>query len=148
MELLHALLAPAPEVNAISAQLLECAEIYEELDEVWLEADRERAWELLYTVENNPAQYPEPVRWLPELARWACRRTGNVILDRQFDPHRDGPWFRWDDDLAEVQNVWQRAQPVIDVLDRVRAWAEADDNNLAALARFLMRGDSTDRLDW
>jgi hypothetical protein len=147
MELLHALLAPADEVNAVSVQLLEQAGIDEELDEIWLEADRQRAWALLYTIENNPGQYPEPARWLPELARWACRRTGNVILDRHFDPYRDGPWFRWNE-LSEVQNTWQRAQPVIHALDRLRVWAEADPDNLAALARFLMRGGSTEPLNW
>jgi hypothetical protein len=147
MELLHALLAPAAEVNAVSIDLLGQAGIDEELDEIWLEADRQRTWALLYTIENNPAQYPEPVRWLPELARWACRCTGNVILDRCFNPYRDGPWFRWDE-LAEVQNAWQRAEPVIRALDRVQTWAEANPDNLAALARFLMHGESTEPLNW
>jgi hypothetical protein len=147
MELLHVLLAPATEVNAVSIPLLEQARIDEELDEIWLEADRQRAWALLDTIENNPDQYPEAVRWLPELARWACRRTGNVILDRQFSPYRDGPWFGWDE-LPEVQRAWQRAEPVIHALDWVQTWAEADPANLAALARFLMRGSSTEPLNW
>jgi hypothetical protein len=58
MELLHALLAPAAEVPTVSAQLLIDAEIYDELDEVWPEADRERAWALLDAIEADPGLYP------------------------------------------------------------------------------------------
>jgi hypothetical protein len=148
MELLHALLAPAGEVNAISAHLLERAGMDEdELDEIWLDDDRQRAWALLQTIESQPDQYPQPVRWLPELARWACRQTGNILLDHRFDPYGAGPWFRWDE-LPRVQSAWQRALPVVNVLERIWTWIDTDPDNLPALARFLMRGDSTDRLDW
>lgn len=148
MELLHALFAPATEVNAISAQLLERAGMDEELDAVWFEVDRESAWELLHTIESQPDQFPEPVRWLPELTRWACRRTGNVLLDERFDPYGHGPWYRWDGELPRIQNAWQRARPVLEVLQRVLVWVDADPHNLPALAHFLMRGGSTDRLNW
>jgi hypothetical protein len=91
MELLHALLADC-EIHAVSAQLLLDTELYDQLDD-WTAQDREATWRLLYQLEADPGRYPEPVRWLPELARWACHRTGNAMLDQHFDPYHDGPWF-------------------------------------------------------
>ncbi len=147
MELLHALLAPEDEINAVSAELLAQVGIERPLDEIWFEADREIAWRLLHTIETYPDQYPEPVRWLPELARWACRRTGNVLLDRHFDAYRDGPWFLWEE-LDTVKNAWFRAQPVKQALERVWKWVNDDPAHITALARFLMDGGSTDQLNW
>jgi len=148
MELLHALLATQCEIKTVSAQLLIDAEIYDELDEVWGETERERAWALLREIEADPGRYPEPVRWLPELARWACHCTGNVILDRHFDPYQDGPWFTWAADLEEVKQAWRRAQPVIQAFHRVMQWSEADSTNIAELANFIMQGGNIDAFDW
>jgi hypothetical protein len=147
IELLHTLLADC-DVQTVSAQLLIDCEIYDDLDDIWRDADRQAAWTLLSQIEADPGRYPEPARWLPELARWACHRTGNVMLDRSFDPHHDGPWFTWADDLAEIKHAWRRAQPLLKALQRVTAWCEQDNTHIAKLAHFIMEGGSTDELTW
>jgi hypothetical protein len=88
------------------------------------------------------------VRWLPELARWACHRTGNFMLDRRFDPYDKGPWLTWQGDLEEVKVAWRRARPIIEAFDRLMRWRLAGEANIAALAHFIMTGGSCDRLDW
>ena len=67
-------------------------------------ADRAGVWERLRAIEADPGRYPEPVRWLPELARYACGRTGNPILDCELDPGGQGPWFSWAADLEQVRH--------------------------------------------
>jgi len=146
MELLHTLLADC-DIGAVSSQLLIDAEIYDNLDS-WRQQDREAIWQLLHGIEADPGRYPEPVRWLPELARWACHRTGNVMLDRHVDPYQAGPWFSWHHDLDEIRHAWRRAQPVIQVFQRLMNWYEHDSSNLAKLANFMMNGGNTDELDW
>ncbi len=147
IELLHGLLAKC-EIRTVSASLLSDAELYDELDDIWNDSDREMAWAMLSQIEADPGQYPEPVKWLPELARWACHSTGNFMLDRHFAPHRDGPWLTWADHLEEVKHAWRRAQPVIQAFHRLMAWYEADHGKLADLAKFIMNGGNCDNLDW
>ena len=79
--------------------------------------ERARAWEILRGVEQNPGRYPEPVRWLPELARWACRRTGNPLLDRPsaahwVEPYHDGLWLSWESEpeVEQTRSAWRRAR--------------------------------------
>jgi hypothetical protein len=62
MELLHSLLAPAGEVNAISTELMVRAGIEKNLDEFWFELNRKRDWELLYVVENKYNDYANHTR--------------------------------------------------------------------------------------
>jgi hypothetical protein len=148
MELFHALFARKCDPGAISARLLMEIELYdEEFDDVWGEADRNRAKALLDEIEANTGRYPEPVKWLPELIRWACHETLNPILDRSFDPHKDGPWFSWDE-AKDVRYAWQRAQGVIKAFHRLMQWYEADSARLIILAQFLMEGKYSDELDW
>ncbi len=147
MELLHTLLAEC-ELHAVSSQLLIEIEIYDNLEH-WTEQDRAAAWALLGRVEADPGRYPEPVRWLPELARWACHRTGNVILDQHFNPYQSGPWFTWrENDLLQIKTAWRRARPVINVFHRLMQWYEQDSTNLLKLANFIMQGGSCEQLDW
>ncbi|MBN1220819.1 MAG: hypothetical protein JXM69_17995 [Anaerolineae bacterium] len=147
MELLHALLAEC-EIHAVSSQLLIDSELYDHLDE-WTPQERESAWRLLQQIEADPGRYAEPVRWLPELARWAGHRTGNVMLDQHFDPYREGPWFTWrEPDVEQLKTAWRRAKPVIEVLDRLLAWYEQDHGRLAQLADFLMNGGNCHDLAW
>ena len=147
MELLHALLAEC-EIQAVSSELLIQAELYDGLEN-WSRQDRAAAWQLLGEVESDPGRYPEPVRWLPELARWACHRTGNVMLDRHFDPYDQGPWFTWrEPDLEQLRTAWRRAKPVITAFERLLAWYETDPGKLYHLASYLMKGASCEPLDW
>jgi hypothetical protein len=147
MELLHALLARC-EIHAVSAHLLVETALYDNL-ETWDERDRDSAWKVLEQIEVAPGRYPEPVRWLPELARWACHRTGNVMLDQHFDPCHDGPWFTWrENDLRQIKTAWRRAKPVIDVFQRLMRWYETDPGRLMKLADFIMNGGNCHELDW
>lgn len=148
MELLYVLLDGS--AGAASADLLVAIELYDSIDDAWTEADRQAAWARLHAIEADPGLYPEPVRWLPELARWTCRRTGNPLLDRQFDPAEAGPWFVWqaESDLIQVRSAWRRAGPVIAQFRRLMEWYEKDPSRLTFLANFLMEGNDDEQLDW
>lgn len=148
MELLYVLLDGS--AGVASADLLVAIELYDGIDDDWTEADRQAAWARLHAIESDPGLYPEPVRWLPELARWTCRRTGNLLLDRPFNPAEDGPWLVWEaeSDLEQVRSAWRRARPVIDQFRRLMAWYEADHSRLTLLANFLMEGNDYEQLDW
>jgi hypothetical protein len=145
MELLYVLLDGT--AGAVSSDLLIAAELYDNL-EAWDEQDREAAWARLHAIEADPGRYPEPVRWLPELARWACRRTGNPLLDRQFDL-TNGPWMAWRaaTDLETVKSAWRRARSVIEQFHRLTAWCE-EYSHLVALTHFLMEGTDSEQLNW
>jgi hypothetical protein len=97
-------------------------------------------------VEADPGRYPEPVRWLPELARYACRRTGNFILDQTFGLER-GPWLSWQEP-EQIRTAWRRARPVIEQFRRLTEWVEADQSRLTLLAYALMEGNHYDELEW
>lgn len=160
VELLHALLSP--NVQAVNSSLLLALEIYDHhFEEIWGPAERDQAWARLRAVEENPGQYPEPVRWLPELARWVGRTTHNIILDLaagstqvdaldRADP-TPTPWpplrFTWANDLEQVRAAWRRAKPVIQQLERLERWVEADSSRLNLLYSFFSEGKYDD-LDW
>ena len=147
MELLYVLLDGS--AGVASSDLLIAIELYDGIDQ-WAQAEREAAWAQLHTIEADPGLYPEAVRWLPELARWACHRTGNHLLDRVFEPHHDGPWLSWasESDVEQTRSAWRRARPVIEQFRRLMEWYEADTSRLTLLANFLMEGINYEQLDW
>lgn len=152
LELLYILLDGA--AGVASSDLLIALEWYDAIDQ-WHPSDRDAVWTRLHAIEANPGPYPETVRWLPELARWACRRTGNHLLDlegtiRWGDPNQDGSWLRWTSalEVEQTRSAWRRARPVIDQFRRLMTWYEADPNRLSLLADFLMEGINYDHLDW
>lgn len=144
MHLMHVLLDENAPVA--SADILAKAEIYDGL-ESWTNHDRAAAWALLRAIEENPGDFNPSVKWLPELARWACHTTRNIILDHRFN-QREGPWFSWDNDLVVLKSSWTRAKPVIGQFNKLMGWYEADTSRLSLLASFLMEGGSCDELDW
>jgi hypothetical protein len=144
LELMRALFSE--NVAPVTPDLLINIELYDGLEE-WRVHCRDRAWERLDNIESDPGSYPEPVRWLPELVRWACSCTGNCILDQAFDTQANRPWFTWDN-LSEIKIAWQRARPAIRQLERLMAWYEHDPGNLSLLADFLMGGGAFDELCW
>ncbi len=115
------------------------------LEQEWDDEDRLSAWKCLsLTIEAGPDHYPEPVRWLPQLVRWACGRTNNPILDLTWEPTE----FIWDN-LPEIRTAWQQAKPVIEQGNRLMKWYEQDKlQNLAYLAYFLMEATHCDYLNW
>ncbi len=148
VELFHALFSTKCTITNISASLLIDIEVYdEEWDEVWTPDDRTRAWALISDIESDSGAWSEPIRWLPEIIRWACHQTGNPILDTIFDPYKDGPWFLWED-FQDVSNSWQRARGVINAFQRLMTWYEKDNSRLSLLSGFLMEGEYSDDLDW
>ncbi len=142
MELMRALFAP--DVTAVSSEVLVQAELWDNLAG-WRPADRGRVWARLNEIEADPGLYPEPARWLPELVRWACGRTGNFLLDH-FSRH-NGLWLNWRD-VPEIRVAYRRAKPAIDQLQRLMSWYEADAARLATLAHCLIEGVNHDHLDW
>lgn len=147
LELLHALLADC-DIRHVSAKTLEDAELYDNLED-WTEADRESAWVLLDAIDSDPGLWPEAVRELPGLARWACHKSGNIILDRRFDPtDRNTVWLQWAEHLESVKLAVRRARPVLRSFQRLLAWYQADPTRLSKLADFLIQGDNCNDLNW
>ena len=103
-------------------------------------------------IEADPGRYPEPVRWLPDLARWVCHQTGNFVLDHHFDPYDPlcFNWILWSD-IEKIQTIkqdWPKAKRVIPKLDHLMQWYEEDQNNLINLAEFLMEDTDDDPLQY
>jgi hypothetical protein len=94
----------------------------------------------LARIEADPGAWPEPIRNLPELARFACHRTGNVVLDQVFNPYQNGPWLTWANEMSQLAQCWKRAKPVIGQCNRLVAWCEHEPGNIAKLAGFVMGG--------
>jgi len=139
MELLHALLSKC-QVKAVSTKLLTEAEIYDALD-TWTEPDKANAWAFLRRIEADPAPWPEAVRIMPALARYACNATGNIVLDGQFNPYnREGPWCTWSNHLIQMQASWQRAKMTLQWFDRLMRWYAREPARIASLAHFLIEG--------
>ena len=150
MHLLQVLLYEKAEVGT-EALFVE-AEIYDGLA-MWGPRERAQAWAKLHQIEADPGPYPPAVRWLPELGRWVCRRTQNVLLDQAYDPRLGSPYFTWrSNDLAQLKSAWSRAKPVIEQKDKLLKWYQDDPSRLALLAKFLMDEgfdhEQYEQLDW
>lgn len=104
----------------VSSEFLIDLEIYGELDGV----TRAELLERLFHTDTFE-KYPEPLCWLPELARMACCQTGNPLLDGWREGYElafdDWEPFRWDADVEHVARLWREAEPVIE------HWAAFDD---------------------
>jgi hypothetical protein len=154
MELMYILLSEDEAIESISSDLLITLEIYDQFDDEWTKAERQAAWARMRDVEENPDQYPELVRDLPNLARWATRTTGNPLLDwpplEWVNNYLRQPQhfyrFSWDD-VNLVRMLWRQVQPVVGQLKRLTEWAEQDENRLTMLFNFLAEGDY-DHLEW
>lgn len=146
-DLLYVLLDPA--ADEISSGLLAAAQLDDRLDD-WNETRREAAWERLHHIELEPEAYPESVRRLPALARWACGTTDNPILKWSFNIYyeEDGERLSWETDVEKARLAWQEAKPVIEQFDRLLKWCREGTGNLVDLAEFLMEGKNVERLDW
>ncbi len=118
-------------------------------EQEWDDDDRDFARRnMTYTIEAGPDHYPEPVRWLPQLVRWACGRSNNPILDRTWHPAEWANEFTWDN-LPKIRTAWQQAKPVVAQRNRLMKWYEQDKlQNLAYLAYFLMEATHCDYLNW
>ncbi len=149
IELLHALLSDCG-AGTISARTLEQADLYDNDDLAdWDEGDKENMWALLESIESDPGCWPEPVRVLPEIARYSCHLTKNIILDGHFDPYdAQNTWFKWDIHLDSIKVAYRRAKPVLQAFHRLMDWYQADPSRLSHLANFIIYGGNTDALDW
>lgn len=68
--------------------------------------------------------YPEPLCWLPEMARIACNQTGHELLDFSNYFEDDPVGYRWDSDLERVKELWQTAKPTVLRMRKFLAWAD------------------------
>jgi len=150
LELLHALLAEC-ELAVVSPAMLVSSDLYEAIED-WGAADRQAAWSRLERIEADPGRYPEPVRALPQLARWVCHRSGNLILDSVFDPYDPLclSWIPWDDQeqVTALRAAWPVAQRLIPKLNEIMEWYQADPSSLVALADFLTEDTDDDALQY
>jgi hypothetical protein len=109
----------------------------------WAEADEFGAWARLTEIEADPAPYPQPLRCLPELARWVCHQTGNPILDRANEEQAYGfqTFWTWAD-LPEIRQRWRQARPAIEQRDRLQEWYQAGGaGRLSEIAAILIDGN-------
>ncbi len=136
-------------LGAISSNLLNALMPDRLQEQVWDDDDRLSAHRrLVYIIKTGPDHYPEPVRWLPQLVRWACGRTNNPILDRTWHPAEWANEFTWNN-LPKIRTAWQQAKPVVAQGNRLMKWYEQDKlQNLAYLAYFLMEATHCDYLNW
>ncbi len=157
MWLLHHLLAKPSlcaslrcEVETVVATDVDIEEDVLDRLEGWTETDWAAAWLRLRRIENEPEVWSEPLQWLPLLANWACHQTGNPLLDLEYGYWLTGCRFTWDDDFDRVIDLWQRAKPVVRLLDdRLAVWYMADpERAFNTLARFVMNGTHAYELDW
>lgn len=150
LELLHALLAEC-ELAVISPAMLIYSDLYEAIDS-WSHNDRQAAWSRLGRIEADPGRYPEPVRALPQLARWVCHRSGNLILDTAFDAYDPlcFSWIPWDDQaqVTALRTAWPMAQRLIPKLNEIMEWYQDDPSTLVALADFLTEDTDDDALQF
>ncbi len=57
---------------------------------------------------------PKPLCWLLEMSKYACAKTGNVIMDTTIDATND-LWpmqWRWDTDLDFIKEQWAEAEAI------------------------------------
>ncbi|GIK40381.1 MAG: hypothetical protein BroJett011_42140 [Chloroflexota bacterium] len=92
----------------------------------WSEVAKTRAWQRLETPSCTD-HLPEPLCWLPELARYACGRTDNALLKRYpaFYNWDEEGWYRWDTDFDLLVRLWPEAKCVADRAKRFDAWIMA-----------------------
>jgi hypothetical protein len=100
-----------------------------------------------YLAARPPPDYP----WLQRtLLRWRVER--NIAFWAEFDAARDAPWQRrcWPRDLGALAlRLWERREPLLDLLDRLPqtlVHGDADRRNL--FARLGPAGDETVAIDW
>jgi hypothetical protein len=138
--LLRALLGDPAEINCSGSNF--APDFFPDWQGRLTETGKLAAWARLEDVEADPHRYPRQFHDLPVLARWACHRTGNPILDNinYCDECGHSYQLRWSD-LAEIKTAWQQARPAREKLGRLAAWHAADPGCLSNIARFLMCKD-------
>ena len=148
IDLLRVLLSGSDEA-AVGSEMLYLA-IYN-LSE-WGPAQQEAAWSRVHAVEAYPDEYPDWLRSLPGLARWACHRTGNAILDlpppgwgqdgrRTLNPYRLSHHFTWRE-VDQLRMFWQAAKPLVKSLEAwMSEWNRTGEPYLVNLINFLEGAD-------
>lgn len=86
----------------------------------WGERERQAAWRRLELV----GALPEPLCWLPEIARYLDGNSGNPVLDmvQNFALWEAG-CYNWHLDLELVCSLWRQAEPVLNRIHRFVTWA-------------------------
>lgn len=81
------------------------------------------SWGLQERLEGGEFdELDEPLCWLPEIARIACGRTGNVILDCANYIEEEPLGWRWDRDLEKARRCWAEAKPSIEHWRKFLNW--------------------------
>lgn len=82
---------------------------------------------LLHRLETADfSRYPEPLRWLPLIARIALGQTGDPLLDYQnFYEDEPPSYFWWG--LAEARAAYRQARPSIVKLNQFLEWCKGAD---------------------
>lgn len=102
----------------------------------WEEADKAAAREHLERLDTG--NLPEPLNWLPEMARYAIGETDNELLDQPagFEKWDEG-WFKWGE-LDRVCELWAETQVFIQRSDFFNEWACADVQRLKQITELVI----------
>jgi hypothetical protein len=150
LELLRAMLFEFDGPRHLSAELATQGDLFRRLT-YWTERQRQAAWQQLARLEADPdpGRYPGFVRELPALARWACSRSGNLVLDQVIEPDLPTTWIAWEDEakLAQLRQDWPRAKQLVAWGEQLEGWHSRDMTNLTRLADFLA-GEVDRTFDW
>lgn len=119
--------------KSISGLLIEY-ELYDNLEGVDI-------WAGLEAI--SPETHEEPLCWLPEVARFCCRQTGNLLLDSDTEDWEY--WiFRWEE-LEEVKRLSQEARPIWEHIRKFLLWA--NDQRAMELIFYALVGEEVEDND-
>lgn len=97
------------------------------IDEYNLEADwhsitQYDLWERLST--HDFRHYGAPLCWLPDVAKIACNRTGNDLMDCSNYFEDDPVQYTWAEDLEQAKQVYREAKPWVEKLRAFLRWCD------------------------
>lgn len=96
---------------------------------------------------ERAAEAPEPLCWLPEMARFGGGKTGNKLLDTRLshiERYEAMDLWSWgsERDLAHLRKLWQEAKPLWEKIEKFNEWGQSPDNQ-ARIARILLGCEDT-----
>ncbi len=99
--------------------------IFDKLPPITSAKDR---WRRLNTLDTTSLS--EPLCWLPEMARYACGQTGNIIMDTpRTDINWMTDWYHWDNptDLAFIRQQWAETKVIRGRIQMFLEWCEGEE---------------------
>lgn len=71
--------------------------------------------------------YEPPLCWLPDIARIACGRTGNTLLDLSSYMEEEPLGWTWAEDLELAKQTYAAAAPLVERMREFLTWCDGPD---------------------